>query len=280
MFTIDQKITDLNVKEMNVLKILFSMNIHQVATPEMILEEARSYILFFRERKARISVYIAIHLLSTDRKLYYSHSSNPFPEDELSAVEEEALGFAEGLGAMLDEKDFTKLSDAEQDRWIDDQDIFSKKPLAEPRPAIQSAAPPAQPEPTAAQPMPQAPPIPPAPQAPIMQNIPDPQPAPAAQPVVHAAVVVPAAPAPRQQAQKPQVPPAVTPAKADKTAVSSSHSKLAPLAAAAKQQEIMQEAIKAGIAKAPKQALNKQAQPATGIVSRDCEALARLLTSF
>ena len=52
MFTIDQNITDLKIKERRILKILFSMNIHQVASPEMILEEARSYVLFFGERGA------------------------------------------------------------------------------------------------------------------------------------------------------------------------------------------------------------------------------------
>jgi hypothetical protein len=56
--------------------------------------------------------------------------------------------------------------------------------------------------------------------------------------------------------------------------------KPAPRTAAATQQEIMQEAIKAGIARPPKQMQNKQAPAATGVVSREREALARLLTSF
>ncbi len=42
-------------------------------------------------------------------------------------------------------------------------------------------------------------------------------------------------------------------------------------------QDIMQKAIKAGVVKAPKQ--HKEGQ-AAGVVSRDREALARLLTSF
>jgi hypothetical protein len=42
----------------------------------------------------------------------------------------------------------------------------------------------------------------------------------------------------------------------------------------------MQQAIQAGIVKSSKQAKKKDAQSATGLVSRDKEALARLLTSF
>jgi hypothetical protein len=311
MFTIDQKITDLKVKEKNVLKILFSMNIHQVASPEMILEEARSYVLFFREGKARISVYIALHLLTTDRKLYYSHSSNPFPEDELSAVEEEALGFAEGLGAMLDVKDFTKMSDSEQDNWIDEQDIFSKKPLSDAQPTEQPVAkpaaqsseqpvvPPVAPQPpselspvqSAPQPPPtQAPPQP----SPVIQSAPEPQPAPIAPPVVPAAVVTapiappvvpavaaPVTPTPQQPVQQaPVIPASLSPRTSRKAGDYATSVKPAPLAAAARQQAYMQQSLKAGISKAPKQASNKQMQPAAGVVSRDREALARLLTSF
>ena len=291
MFTIDQKITDLKVKEKNVLKILFSMNIHQVASPEMILEEARTYILFFREGKARISVYIALHLLTTDRKLYYSHSSNPFPEDELSAVEEEALGFAEGLGAMLDEIDFTKMSDPEQDRWIDAQAIFSNKPLSEAQPAAQPVAPQTQSElpPAQSPPQPQPTQTPPQ-QAPAIQAASEPQPAPIAPPVavvtapiappvVPAAVAAPITPQPPVQ-QAPVTPASLSPRTSKKAGDYATSVKPAPLAAAARQQAFMQQAMKAGIAKAPQQASNKQMQPAAGVVSRDREALARLLTSF
>ncbi len=55
----------------------------------------------------------------------------------------------------------------------------------------------------------------------------------------------------------------------------------APLAAAAKKrQEIMDKAVKAGVAKPPKQPLARELSTATNVVSRDREALARLLTSF
>ncbi|HTG02252.1 MAG TPA: hypothetical protein VK654_16850 [Nitrospirota bacterium] len=131
MFSIDKNIEDLSIRERKIIKVFFSMNNHQVATPEMMLEEARSYILFFREERG-ISAYIALHLLLTDRKLYYAHSSNPFDAGKLNGVQEEALVFAEGLGAMLDELDFSKLSDLEQESWIDSQEIFTPKPKTVP----------------------------------------------------------------------------------------------------------------------------------------------------
>jgi hypothetical protein len=35
MFTIDTNITDLKIEERSLYKVLFSVNIHQVATPEL-----------------------------------------------------------------------------------------------------------------------------------------------------------------------------------------------------------------------------------------------------
>jgi hypothetical protein len=127
MFNIDQSIEDLKIRERNMFKVFFSMNNHQVATPEMMLEEARSYIIFFREAGNKISAYIGLHLLLTDRKLFYAYSSNSFPAEELEAVQDEALDFAESLGAMIDELHLTELSPQEVSQWIDRQDIFKSK---------------------------------------------------------------------------------------------------------------------------------------------------------
>jgi hypothetical protein len=257
MFTIDPQITDLKVREKNITKILFSMNIHQVATPEMMLEDARSYVLFFRESKGRYSAYIALHLLTTNRRLYYSYFSNQFSEEQLDAVEEEALAFVEGLGAMIDELDFSNMSDSAQDRWLDEQDIFSEKPKTEAQPAPQPETPPAQPIAAPIQPQPETPPaqpiaasIQPQPVAPPAQPIAAPiQPQPVAPPVQP--IVAPIRPQPKQQKS-----------------------------AAKQQQEIMQQAIKASIAKSTNKTSSKEAQPIAGVVSRDREALARLLASF
>jgi hypothetical protein len=155
MFTIDPKITDLHVKEKNIHKVLFSMNIHQVATPEMMLEDARSYALFFRENKGKLSAYIALHLMLTNRSLYYSYSGNPFLDKKMGTVEEEAVAFVESLGAMLDEIYFSKITDSEKELWINKQEIFSQKQAPEtgsaPKPVAQTklAVPVSQPEPQA-----------------------------------------------------------------------------------------------------------------------------------
>lgn len=224
MFTIDLSIKDLKARERNMIKAFFSMNNHQVATPEMMLEEARSYIIFFRESSGKISAYIGIHLLVTGRRMFYSHSSNPFSEQEIGSVEEEARNFAEGLGAMIDEVDFTKMDHQEKMRWIDTQDIFTSslaKPEAPasvppPMPApqepvpTQQAAPPPPPQPPAmpeTQQAQQAPPhVSPAQPVPAVPQ----QPASAPPPVQEAAPVIPepavTAPEPRQkrEGRKPQ----------------------------------------------------------------------------
>lgn len=134
MFNADPNITDLNVREKNLNKVLFSMNIHQVATPELSVEDARCYILFFGEG-SNMSAYIALYLTRSDRRIYYSYSSIPFPQEGVAQVEEEARGFVEDMGFVLDEMPLAGMSPAEKNRWLDEQAIFSSKNQSEVQPA-------------------------------------------------------------------------------------------------------------------------------------------------
>jgi hypothetical protein len=369
MFTIDSTITDLKVREKNILKILFSMNIHQIATPEMMLEDARSYVLFFRENKGRLVSYIALHLLTTNRRMYYSYSSNPFPDDQLVDAEEEALAFLEGLGAMIDEIDFSNMSDSAQDRWLNEQDIFSEKPVVEAQPAEPTSPEPepepqpvvtplqtqpeikpaSQPlvapvqlqpeirpvlEPVAApvasvavpqQPQPEIPqilqpvvapilpqPIAPAPPQPsvapvqaqpvtplILEPVSAPvQTQPVAAPAAPIVSTVQAHPTPAPKPVTPFVQPVLTPVYTEPVAAPIPQPIVPPMkptppraplqqqpnqqqkATMKRQQEIMQQAVTANGVKPSVKTVSREGQPAAGVVSRDKEALARLLASF
>ncbi len=357
MFIIDQTIDDLKINERDICKVFFSINNHQIATPEMMLEDARSYIMFFHEAKHKISAYIGLHLLLTDRKLYYAHSSNPFPKEELNAVQEEALNFAEGLGAMLDELDFTKLAPGEAKRWIDKQDIFKSIQKTQ-RTTETKASEAVQPEPPAGQQtlegpaailehlMPSQAPLQPLTQPVSVQphksepslerqvTPTQPQPMPVApytaslqEPVqtpeypsrvssVHPAPqqaspvapknqhLLPAQPAPstpqyREEESEYTEPfeqaPTVRKMESQRTqstmgaGLPGTHAKppsraagpKAPSSAAPRdRQEIFQQAIRSGFVKVPKQSGKKEPRTAASVVSRDREALARLLTSF
>jgi hypothetical protein len=290
MFTIDPNITAVQLKEKDLYKALFSLNNHEVATPDMSLEEARSFVFFFREGKSRLSVYIGLHLIPTDRKLFYTNSANPFLEDVLPDIEDEARNFAEGLGALLDEVDFAKMSDSEKSEWIDGQSIFGQKKEPEPAPAVPPASvEQSQPIPAAAPaPQPIAVPVPPAapiqtvPASPAMPLPPAaPVPQPTAVPVPPASPVQ-AVPAP-EPATVPTTPESPVPdmTTSGQQSVESQVPAAAPLAAAAKKrQDIMDKAVKAGVTKPPKQPLARELSTSTSVVSRDREALARLLTSF
>jgi hypothetical protein len=262
MFTIDPKITEKDLKKKNLFKAFHSMNNHQVATPETSLEEARSYVFFAREGKNRISAYIGLHLLYTDRKLFYAHSGNPFLEEGLQDVEEEARYFAEDMGAMLDEVDFAGLSEREQDKWIDGQSIFSQKKMPEVAPAEQS---PQRVESEAASATVQSP-ASPGQLTPAPEVTRDPErTATSGQRVTQAR-------RPESQAQKT---PLEVPVEAQVE-----EAKASPLAAAKHRQEMQQNAAAINLDTVPKQTVKKKAFSATGVVSRDREALARLLTSF
>jgi hypothetical protein len=261
MFTIDPKLTERDLKKKILFKVFLSMNNHQVATPETSLEEARSYVFFAREGRNRASAYIGLHLLHTDRKLFYAHSANPFLVDTLPDVEDEARDFAEDMGAMLDEVDFASLSDSEQDRWIKGQSIFSQKKQPEAAPVEQ----PPQPTPAAAVAT-VRPPAAPERHTPEPDEIPAPKPSAASvQPVTLGQL-----PEAQEQQYDQEVP----------VDVEVVQVKASPLAAAKRRQEMQQNAVPTDIEKAPKQTVKKKVFSATGVVSRDREALARLLTSF
>jgi hypothetical protein len=351
MFIIDQTIKDFKIRERNIIKVFFSMNKHQVATPEMMLEEARTYIMFFREAKHKISAYIGLHLLITDRKLYYAHPSNPFPEEELDAVQEEALSFAEGLGAMLDEIDFSRLSSEEAVNWMDNQDIFKSLPETKSTPetrtaiAVQSELPAGQQVPSGPSPVSehailshaplpsidQSASVTPYVQSPQQQEVQPPPIVPHTATIPqssHPQQVTTVEPAPQQaspvtpEVQQPrhaQTAPAISqgqglskeelgemqpyeqapvdpksegkrpPQRKPGAGIQGIQAKLPPRATAAKtpssaahksRQEIFEQAIKSGFVKVPKPSGRKASPSAAGFVSRDREALARLLTSF
>jgi hypothetical protein len=108
--------------------MLYSMNSPQVATPELSVEEARCYVLFFSEGP-NLSAYIGLYLPRIDRKIFYAYTSNPFPFEAAPDVEFEATGFAEDMGFLLDEISVSGMPADDRNRWIEEQYIFGyKKP--------------------------------------------------------------------------------------------------------------------------------------------------------
>jgi hypothetical protein len=218
MFTTDPTIVDLKIKERNLYKAIFSMNFHQVATPELGVDEARFYLFIFREG-SKFSAYIVLYMPNSGRRAYYTHSSNPFPEADLPMVEDVARAFGEEMGFFLDEKSFASASSVEKNLWIDEQPLFGFKTpeeqaLADALRMSETTAAPAAEQPTApagaagkvASTIPEAPAPPPAaqpiPAAPEYQPTPW---APAAQPIP-AAPIYPQAPAQPVPAAPPAAP--------------------------------------------------------------------------
>ncbi len=295
MFKIDPQITEKDLKGKSIFKVLVSMNSHQVATPETSLEDARSYVFFFHEGKHTLSAYIGLHLLQTDRKLFYGYSSNPFKEDDLSEVEDAARDFAEYLGAMLDEVDFASKSDLEQDQWIEDQGIFSTKAQPEVEPEIEPevepevetevetvVAPEVEPvtaSVTESEIASAAAPVKQAPTPEIAVAAPAPRPPAASEPAPAVEEKTASAPpaAPEQPMPKPQPMEAKEQPREAFATETVTKTVQTPVA---HRQEIMHKEATTGIEKPPKQTIKKKSFSATGVVSRDREALARLLTSF
>ncbi len=291
MFSVDPAVSDVKIRERRPFKVLFSMNDHPVANPEMSLEDARSYVFFCREGRDKISVYIGLHFLLSDRKLFYTHSVNPFADGQLSDMEEEARRFAEDLGAMLDEVDFNRMSSQEQITWINDLEILSgrKKQAEVPNEPAAAQAPAEIPEQTA---VPQNVSPQPAPvQAASVQPSPVPVQAAPPQPQVQPSVSeVSAEQPPVVQPVQPQAAPSPPPVAAAKPVQPRQQRKAAPERPAPppepeqpsvpRVEDVLEQAVRAGVVKAPKAQLKNHIRSATGVVSREKEALARLLASF
>lgn len=127
MFTADPNITELNVLERGgVFKVLFSMDIHQVATPDTSVEDARCFILLFREG-SRFTAHAVLSTTRTNRQFYYSHTGNPFGEEQLSSIEDDARQFAEDMGFVLDEMAVAGMSLEQRNAWFEEQGLLGKK---------------------------------------------------------------------------------------------------------------------------------------------------------
>lgn len=126
MYSVDPNIRDLQVKERVISRLSFSMNAPMIATPELSTEEARCYILLFREGSTFAS-YIGLYLPASDRRFYYAYSGNPLPETVITEALEEAARFAEEMGFVMDELKLTTLSVDERNKWIEDQLLFGYK---------------------------------------------------------------------------------------------------------------------------------------------------------
>ena len=280
MFTVDPNIADLKNKEKSLCNLLFSMNIHEVATPELSVEEARTYVLFFREGIGKMSAYIGLKFINSGRKLYYTHSANPFSSEDRNAVENEARNFAEDLGAMLDEIDIEKMSWEEKRTWFEEHDVFSIKKKTEeqassPQSVQASVANAADAPAGIVQPV-----QPSAAQQPVIPDS-ETQSAPERSPRVQKSEATgkPAASRCEPQQQTQDIRKKQTAGPAAKTMNSPSSAAMeSPVFE--RTDDVLEEAVKAGVVKAPKTQLTKEIQASAGVVSRDKEALARLFSSF
>lgn len=133
MYTVDTNIKDLQVKERVLSRLFYSLNSPMIATPELGTEEARCFIMVFKEEKT-YSSYIGLYLPNSERRFFYVYSGNPVSEAGLSELLEESNRFAEEMGFLLDELNVSGMSVEERNKWIDGQPFFGYVKKAEEKP--------------------------------------------------------------------------------------------------------------------------------------------------
>lgn len=301
MYTADPNIQDLKVKDRVISKLSFSMNAPQIATPEGRTEEARCYIMLFKSGTAYAS-YIGLYLPASDRRFFYANSGNPLAEDRLNEVMEESSQFAEEMGFLLDELKLTEMSAEERDRWIEEQPFFgyAQKKEEEPEEApgaraeaeegkpVEAAE--AQHEEPGTQPLApsgaaQTPPEPPASAGEQLPPSPGPSPDELAQETAPPAPMSDMALDPYVEApfaEEPELP--ARPAKRSSARQKPAKTPPTPSVAAGTAEEALEDEMQTEEQRdTPARAQKRQKkgpQSSTGTVSKEYEALARLLASF
>jgi hypothetical protein len=232
MFEVDSGRTSLPVPPDRILALIPSLNTPLVVAADMPVEPTRAYLCAFRLPADRIGFCIYLHCIQSNKGVFYRYEDRDLAANRLHDIMAEAMGFAESLGFMMDDRNWVDLDPARRRELVEQAPFFHEpKPaapappeadLAEPEPAAPGPVPP--PAAAADEPIPTPPPVPPAspPPAETAAPVAPPPAAPPRPPAPLATVIVPPpggaarpAVAPAPPASPPRVPAAPAPGPAE-----------------------------------------------------------------
>ncbi len=115
MFRQDPNRTRLGIPVQRVLRLEASLGDAQVSVPGYPSQMARAYLCVF-QTKAGLRVTVVLHLLTSDRLVFFLNGEGPLGKDEACRVLGEGMQFAESLGFMLGNLDIHRLSPPERQK--------------------------------------------------------------------------------------------------------------------------------------------------------------------
>lgn len=130
MFNIDQRLRGLPASRDQVVSVYTSMNQPHLAIPGKQAGLAQAYIVGLRG-SAGLAVFVYLYLGEVGDCAVYVPDRRNLSVDEFASEENEALGFVESMGFIMDNLNFRTLSTPDQEQLLKTLPVFQK----EPRPA-------------------------------------------------------------------------------------------------------------------------------------------------
>ncbi|OHB32557.1 MAG: hypothetical protein A2X84_07855 [Desulfuromonadaceae bacterium GWC2_58_13] len=117
MFEWDKACERLEVAPERVRRLLRSLGDTQVALPGLPSQKSSAYLCAYEDSRG-VQVVVVFHLLVSRRLAVYRHDQGRVAPQNLKAVLDEGMHFAESLGFLLDDQEFHLLDPpAKKDRW-------------------------------------------------------------------------------------------------------------------------------------------------------------------
>ncbi len=139
MFTIDERYRGLPASREQVISLHQSLNAPHLAIPGKKAGPAQAFIVGLRGGQG-IGVFVYLYLAeSADCAVYVSGKRNATPED-YTDEENDALGFVESMGFMMDNANWRSLPPPRQDELLKTLPVFFKDPKLSPAPKAKADA--------------------------------------------------------------------------------------------------------------------------------------------
>lgn len=116
MFSLNSKITKLNVKPVDVITVISSTNrpFVAVAGPP---QEANAFIISTKKGKKK-SVFICFHIIPEAKLIFYTSDDGPVSEEKRGDTEDEALRLVEEMGFVMIKEELSQYSKAKMDEFV------------------------------------------------------------------------------------------------------------------------------------------------------------------
>jgi hypothetical protein len=145
VFAIDDRVRGVPAAKEHVIGLYQSINQPHVAIPGKQAGPAQAFILGVRGSSG-FAIFVYLYLAEVGDCAVYPSERRNLSSEDYAAEEQEAIGFVESMGFMMDNTNFRALPPAQQDELVKTLPVFQKEPK---RPAA-AAAPASKPGATAA----------------------------------------------------------------------------------------------------------------------------------